>query len=271
MPVVVDDPLGAGQADLRPVDRRRVEVDEQVVVAEPRARRRRWPTRGRCRSSRSSQPAGSATKNRSPPPTSRPSTTPRSSASWRDDGAVGQRDDRLVDRPELGLGEDADLDGHAAAGQLDRQGRRGQQAGGRARAPSPGGSVTTRTRLGLGGGELAGQPLEEPVEPRGRRGRRRRRAAAGWCRRSGRGPSRCGRRSAARARSRWPAARGSPAPAPPSSGGSRRPRRRWFPRPQDDRPRRRGRGQARGGRRPDRVTRTGDCAAKLWNVPIFSV
>ena len=40
-----------------------------------------------------------------------------------DDGAVGERDDRLVDRPELRLGQHADLDGHAAAGQLDGEGR----------------------------------------------------------------------------------------------------------------------------------------------------
>jgi hypothetical protein len=80
------------------------------------------------------------------------------------DRAVGQRDDRLVDRPELGLGEHPDLDGDPAAGQLDGERRGGQQPGGQ-RRPLGRRIGDHPHGLGLGTGELAGQPLEQPVQP----------------------------------------------------------------------------------------------------------
>ncbi|WP_242472023.1 hypothetical protein [Blastococcus sp. TML/C7B] len=80
----------------------------------------------------------------------------------RDHRAVGQPDDRLVGRPELGLGQDADLDGHAPPGQLDGEAGGGEQAGGAGRATGRrvGGDAES---VELGGGQLAGQPLEEPL------------------------------------------------------------------------------------------------------------
>src|SRR4051794_37526315 len=140
---VVDGALGAGQADLGPEDRGGVGVHEQVVVAQPR---HGTGDRGLAADPiQPVQPAGLLGHEEEVPATHLAVVDdPAQERLVGDHRAVRERDDRLVDRPELRLGEDADLDGHAAPGELD--GERGAVSK-RAvsAAPSTGGSVTTRT------------------------------------------------------------------------------------------------------------------------------
>ena len=175
---LVDDALGAGQADLRPVDRGRVEVDEQVVVPEPghgagdrglaadpvqpvqpagllgdeeqvaarrprgRRPRRAAAPRGRRRTGRpATRSAGRPTRTR-PRPGRRPRRSPRG-------GPV----------PRRGVG--------AVSSRAVRA------------APSARRVGDHPERLGLGGGELAGQHAGRAGRAGGRRGRRGCRAAAG--------------------------------------------------------------------------------------------
>ena len=171
--------LGAGQADLRPVDRRRVEVHEQVVVAEPG--HRSGDRRLAADAVQGREPAGGLGHEEQVTAADLAAVDePAQQRLVGDDGAVGERDDRLVGRPELRLGQDAHLRGHAAAGELDGQAGRGQQAGG------AGGTVPRRVGghpdgLQLGGGEVAREPLEEPVDAPAALSGRRRRPAAGRC------------------------------------------------------------------------------------------
>ena len=187
-PGLVDDPLGAGQADLRPVDRRRVEVDEQVVVPEPG---RGAGDRGLAADPvQPVQPAGLLGDEEQVSPADLAAVD--DAAQQRlvgDDGPVGQRHDRLVDRPELRLGEDADLDGHAAAGQFDGEAWARSAAGRSAAAPSPGGSVTTRSASVSAAVSSRARTLEQPVQPAAAavvedveqlRGRSRRSGPAPW-------------------------------------------------------------------------------------------
>jgi hypothetical protein len=148
---------------LRTVDRRGVAVDVQVGRAQPAG------------SPADRRLAGDAVQPGQPArrlgqeeqvaaPDLAPVDPPAQQRLVRDDGAVGQRDDRLVDGPQLGVGEDPDLHGHAAARQLDGQRGCGEQP--RGQRDGILGRVGRHPHgLGLGHRQLQGQPLQQPLKP----------------------------------------------------------------------------------------------------------